>query len=169
MRISDWSSDVCSSDLAVLEYIPYRKRDSTAPRDESMHPLAAARGYAGVRVDIRGNGESDGLMQDEYLPQELSDGVEVIAWLAAQPWCTGSVGMLGISWGGFNGLQIAALRPPALKAVITLCSTDDRYADDVNYRGGCLLNDNLAWSATVMAYSSDRKSTRLHSSHKCAA
>src|SRR3546814_584306 len=91
---------------AVLEYIPYRKRDSTAPRDESMHPLAAARGYACVRVDIRGNGESDGLMQDEYLPQELSDGVEVIAWLAAQPWCTGSVGMLGISWGGFNGLQI---------------------------------------------------------------
>src|SRR3546814_20962616 len=94
-----------------------------------MHPLAAARGYACVRVDIRGNGESDGLMQDEYLPQELSDGVEVIAWLAAQPWCTGSVGMLGISWGGFNGLQIAALRPPALKAVITLCSTDDRSAD----------------------------------------
>lgn len=139
---------------AILEYIPYRKRDSTAPRDESMHPLVAAHGYACVRVDMRGNGESDGLMQDEYLPQELSDGVEVIAWLAAQPWCTGSVGMLGISWGGFNGLQIAALRPPALKAVITLCSTDDRYADDIHYRGGCLLNDNLAWSATVMAYSS---------------
>lgn len=139
---------------AVLEYIPYRKRDSTAPRDESMHPLVAAHGYACVRVDMRGNGESDGLMQDEYLPQELSDGVEVIAWLAGQPWCSGSVGMLGISWGGFNGLQIAALRPPALKAVITLCSTDDRYADDIHYRGGCLLNDNLAWSATVMAYSS---------------
>jgi hypothetical protein len=103
---------------------------------------------------MRGNGESDGLMLDEYLPQELADGVEVIAWIASQPWCSGSVGMIGISWGGFNGLQIAALRPPALKAVVTVCSTDDRYADDIHYRGGCLLNDNLAWSATMMAYSS---------------
>ncbi len=139
---------------AVLEYIPYRKRDASAPRDEAMHPHVAARGYACIRVDIRGNGESEGLMLDEYLPQELADGVEVIAWIASQPWCSGQVGMLGISWGGFNGLQVAALRPPALKAVITLCSTDDRYADDIHYRGGCLLNDNLAWSATMMAYSS---------------
>ena len=139
---------------AVLEYIPYRKRDATAPRDQTMHPKVAAHGYACVRVDIRGNGDSEGLMLDEYLPQELADGAEVIAWLAAQPWCSGSVGMIGISWGGFNALQIAALRPPALAAVITVCSTDDRYADDIHYRGGCLLADNLAWSATMMAYSS---------------
>jgi uncharacterized protein len=139
---------------AVLEYIPYRKRDVTALRDLTMHPHVAARGYACVRVDMRGNGESDGLMLDEYLPQELADGVEVIAWIASQPWCSGKVGMIGISWGGFNGLQIAALRPPALKAVVTVCSTDDRYADDIHYRGGCLLNDNFAWSATMMAYSS---------------
>jgi len=139
---------------AILEYIPYRKRDGSAARDETMHPEVAAHGYACVRLDIRGNGESDGLMHDEYLPQELSDGVEAIAWIAAQPWCSGSVGMLGISWGGFNGLQIAALRPPALKAVITICSTDDRYADDIHYRGGSLLNDNLTWSAAMMAFSS---------------
>ena len=139
---------------AVLEYIPYRKRDATAPRDQTMHPKVAAHGYACVRVDIRGNGDSEGLMLDEYLPQELADGAEVIAWLAAQPWCSGSVGMIGISWGGFKALQIAALRPPALAAVITVCSTDDRYADDIHYRGGCLLADNLAWSATMMAYSS---------------
>jgi putative CocE/NonD family hydrolase len=139
---------------AVLEYIPYRKRDGTAPRDESMHPYVAARGYACVRVDIRGNGESEGLMLDEYLQQELDDGIEIIEWIARQPWCSGAVGVLGISWGGFNGLQIAAMRPPALKAVITLCSTDDRYADDIHYRGGCLLNDNLSWSAAMMAYSS---------------
>src|SRR3546814_11204260 len=47
---------------AVLEYIPYRKRDSTAPRDESMHPLAAARGYACVRVENRGHGQADGTL-----------------------------------------------------------------------------------------------------------
>jgi uncharacterized protein len=147
--------DAADSPLpAIIEYIPYRKRDHTALRDESMHPQMAARGYAYVRIDIRGNGESEGLMFDEYLPQELSDGVEAIEWIARQPWCTGRVGMVGISWGGFNGLQIAALRPPALKAIITVCSTDDRYADDIHYRGGCLLNDNLGWSATMMAYSS---------------
>jgi predicted acyl esterase len=62
--------------------------------------------------------------------------------------------MMGISWGGFNGLQVAALRPPALKAIITLCSTDDRYTDDIHYKGGCLLGENLGWSATMFAYSS---------------
>ena len=64
---------------AVLEYIPYRKRDGTLPRDEMMHPYVAGHGYACVRVDMRGNGDSDGLMADEYTQQELDDAVEVIA------------------------------------------------------------------------------------------
>jgi len=84
-------------------------------------------------------------LRDEYLPLEQEDGAEVIAWAAAQPWCSGAVGLIGKSWGGFNALQIAARRPPALRGVITVCSTDDRYADDVHYMGGCLLNDNLWW------------------------
>ena len=73
----------------------------------------------------------------EYLQQEQDDALEVIAWIAEQPWCDGNVGMIGISWGGFNGLQVAARQPPALKAVISLCSTDDRYADDIHAMGGC--------------------------------
>lgn len=139
---------------AILEYIPYRKRDLTRPRDEQNYGYFGGYGYAGVRVDMRGTGESEGVLQDEYLPQELHDGVEIIQWIASQPWCNGSVGMIGISWGGFNGLQIAALRPPALKAVISLCSTDDRYADDVHYMGGCLLGDNLSWASTMFARNS---------------
>jgi len=131
----------------ILEMIPYRKRDGTIFRDERMHPWIAARGYACVRVDIRGSGESEGLLPDEYLPREQQDGVEVIDWLARQPWCSGAVGMTGISWGGFNALQVAALQPPALKAIVTLCSTDDRYADDIHYMGGCLINEQPAWSA----------------------
>ena len=121
---------------AILEYITYRKRDGTGIRDEQMHPYWAAFGYACVRVDIRGSGESDGLLLDEYLQQELDDAVEVINWLEHQDWCSGKVGMMGKSWGGFNCLQVAALRPSALKAIITVCSTDDRYADDCHYRGG---------------------------------
>ena len=123
---------------AILEYIPYRKRFGTAVRDEVMHRYLAGHGYACVRVDLRGSGESDGVLEDEYLQQELDDGFEIIGWLARQDWCDGNVGMMGISWGGFNGLQIAALRPPALKAIVTLCSTDDRYADDIHHMGGCL-------------------------------
>lgn len=137
---------------AVLEYIPYRKRDMTRARDATMHPYVAARGYACLRVDLRGSGDSDGVLTDEYLQRELDDGVEVLNWIAAQPWCTGSVGMIGISWGGFNGLQIAAMRPDPLKAIITVCSTDDRYADDIHHMGGCLLGDSLSWASVMFAY-----------------
>ena len=136
---------------AILEYLPYRKGDAFARRDSYHHPYFAGHGYAGVRVDLRGTGDSDGLIEDEYLPQEQEDAIDVIAWLAEQPWCTGAVGMLGISWGGFNGLQVAARRPPALKAVISMCASDDRYADDVHYVGGCVLAvDMLPWAATML-------------------
>jgi len=139
---------------AILEYLPYRKRDFTRGRDEPMHHYFAGQGYAAIRVDIRGSGDSDGLLLDEYLTQELDDAVEVIRWIASQPWCTGVVGMMGKSWGGFNALQVAARRPPALKAIITVCSTDDRYADDAHYMGGCLLNENLIWGSVLMAFAS---------------
>ena len=121
---------------ALLEYLPYRKRDGTHVRDALTHPYFAGHGYAAIRVDMRGNGDSDGLMLDEYAKQEQDDALEVIAWLAKQTWCTGKVGMFGISWGGFNALQVAARKPPALKAIVTICSTDDRYEDDIHYKGG---------------------------------
>ena len=138
----------------ILEHLPYRKRDGTTARDALTHPYFAGHGYACIRVDMRGNGDSEGLMDDEYTAQELADACAVIAWAAAQPWCNGRVGMMGISWGGFNALQVAALKPPALKAIITLCSTVDRYADDIHYKGGCLLGENFGWAANMLSYSS---------------
>ena len=138
---------------AVLEYLPYRKDDGTAVADAQRHPYFAGCGYAAVRVDLRGTGDSDGLLRGEYLPQEQDDALEVLAWLADQPWCTGDVGMIGYSWGGFNGLQVAARRPPQLKAVITIASTDDRYLDDCHYMGGCLLgSDMLKWASSMLCY-----------------
>ena len=117
----------------ILEHLPYRKRDGTIARDELTHPWFAGHGYACLRVDMRGNGDSDGLMADEYTAQELQDACDVIAWARAQPWCSGTAGMMGISWGGFNSLQVAALQPEGLEAVVTLCSTADRFADDILY------------------------------------
>jgi len=136
---------------AILEYVPYRKSDGTIERDALTHPYFAGHGYAGVRVDIRGSGDSEGVLLGEYLKKEQDDALEIIAWLCAQPWCSGSVGMIGISWGGFNGLQVAARRPTALKAVISLCSTDDRYNDDIHFMGGCLLLDKFAWYSTMFS------------------
>lgn len=138
----------------ILEHLPYRKRDGTIQRDQFSHPWMAGHGYCCIRTDMRGNGESEGLMTDEYTQQELDDACDVIAWAAEQSWCNGKAGMQGISWGGFNCLQVAAMRPPALKAVISICSTVDRYADDIHYKGGCLLVENFGWAANMMSYSS---------------
>jgi len=138
---------------AILEYIPYRKNDVYAEGDERRHGYTAAHGYACVRVDLRGSGDSEGVFEDEYTTRDLNEGAEVIAWIARQTWCTGKVGMIGLSWGGFHGLQIAALRPPALVAVISLGSSDDRYEDDVHYIGGCVFaRYNLHWANTVLGY-----------------
>jgi predicted acyl esterase len=129
----------------VLEYIPYRKRDLYRSHDDAWGQTLAQYGIAYARVDARGSGESEGIIVDEYLEQELDDGVQIIAWLANQPWSNGAVGMRGISWGGINTLQIAAKAPPALKAIMPMCCTDTRYTDDAHYIGGALGLTDLQW------------------------
>ena len=145
--------NACSEPIpAILEYIPYGTRDKTAARDEAMHHYFAGHGYAAIRVDIRGSGESEGLLIDEYLKQEQDDAIEVISWIASQPWCDGQVGMMGKSWGGFNSLQVAARNPDELKCIITTFSTDDRYADDVHYFGGCMAVENPVWAFVMLPF-----------------
>ena len=142
-----WLPDGADGDPvpALLEYIPYRKRDHTRLEDEKIHPHLAAHGYACVRVDIRGAGDSEGRPQGEYVKQEQDDCLEVIDWLSKQAWCSGRVGMFGYSWGGFSALQVAMRRPPALKAIITHCSTDDRYTDGDQWMGGCIEETFFMW------------------------
>src|SRR5919204_2513965 len=112
----------------LLESLPYRKNDSSASRWDAHHYFAA-RGYVGVRLDVRGTGDSPGVARDEYTPQEQLDGCAAIAWLAAQPWCTGRVGMWGTSYGGFTPLPVAVPKPPALKGIPPHRATDDPYTD----------------------------------------
>ena len=137
---------------AILEYIPYRKNDwHLAARFHACTPTSPAMGTRACASTCAAAGESDGILFDEYLEQEQDDGVEVIAWLAAQPWCTGAVGHVRDLLGRLQRAPGGARRPPALKAVITLCSTDDRYADDVHYMGGCLLGaDMLPWASLML-------------------
>lgn len=134
---------------AILEYIPYRKNDGTATLDALNHPYFASHGYVSIRVDMRGSGDSDGILMDEYLKIEQDDALEVLSWIAKQPYCTGAVGMIGYSWGGYTGLQVAARRPPELKAVVTVYSTDNRYETDVHYIGGCLFASDMVWWASI--------------------
>jgi len=148
---------------AILEYLPYRKTDGTVVRDSRRQPYIAGHGYAAVRVDMRGTGDSDGVLADEYTRQEQDDALEILEWIRAQPWCDGKLGMWGISWGGFNSLQIAARRPPGLEAIMTMCASDDRYADDVHYRGGCVLAlDMLHWSSSMLTWNARPPDPRLY-------
>ena len=137
---------------AVIEYAPFRYRDYTAPRDALIHPWFAGHGFAALRVELRGAGDSTGLPADEYVAQEQADGIEALEWIASQEWCDGNLGMMGMSWGAFSALQIAALRPPALKAIIAVHGTDDRFSDDVHFMGGAMLYNNLSWGAQYFAY-----------------
>src|SRR5258707_10963089 len=129
---------------ALLEYLPYRKDDSTAASDYPIHAYFARRGYVSVRVDIRGFGGSEGVPTDrEYSEREQLDGEQVIAWLASQPWSNGNVGMFGISWGGFNAIQMAMLHPPALKAIIAVDATEDLFHDVIHYIDGLMHIDEF--------------------------
>ncbi len=120
---------------AVLEYIPYRKDDRTTP-GHAIHHYFAQRGIAGVRLDIRGTGASEGFVIDEYPPIEHQDGYDAIEWLAKQSWSNGKLGMWGISYGGYTSIQVALTQPPSLKAIAPMYATDDRYSDGDQYRGG---------------------------------
>lgn len=136
----------------VFDSYPYRKDDLMAGRTRA-HRAFAARGMVAARLDVRGTGSSTGIATDEYSRQELDDTVEAIAWFAAQPWSNGNVGMFGSSYGGFNAIQVAMRRPPALKAICPMYFTDNRYTDDCHYRGGSLqmLYDVGAYGLSMVA------------------
>jgi len=129
---------------ALLEYLPYRKDDDMATGDYGHHVYFARHGFVGVRVDIRGFGNSEGTPTDrEYSAQEQADGEQIIAWLSRQPWSNGNVGMLGISWGAFNSIQMAMRQPKALKAIFAVEGTERLFTEDVHYMDGILHMDEF--------------------------
>jgi uncharacterized protein len=129
---------------AILNTDPYRKDDWSAAWDLTIAEYLAAHGYAYCRLDVRGTGSSDGIPIDEYTAAETLDGHDTVEWLAAQTWCTGAIGMWGLSYGGFTSIQVAATRPPHLRAIVPVQATDDRYTDDVHYVGGAMTVSELA-------------------------
>ena len=137
----------------LLEYLPYRKDENRA-RNYSLYSYFLEHGYLVVRVDMRGTGNSEGItIPYEYSDIELDDGEEVIDWLSQQEWSTGSVGMFGISWGGFNSIQMAMRNPPALKAFVALMATEYLYQEDVHYMDGIMVAGD-SWMMSNDLYNS---------------
>ena len=137
---------------AVVETLPYRKDDDCTARDWLTYAHLAEAGIAGIRIDIRGTGSSEGVIEGEYLAIEQADTIEVMAWAEKQDWCTGRLGMWGISWGGFSALQTAMLRPPQLKAIAPMHATHDRFACDVHYTGGSLHGaEQVDWPPSMIS------------------
>ena len=146
-----WLPDVPEGDRipAILEYIPYRLRDYSASRDAANHGYLAGHGYACLRVDVRGTGDSDGIHTEQWSEDYDRDAEDVLRWIAEQSWSDGHVGMMGLSWGANTGLRMASLAPQELKAVIPVSAADDRYTN--KYLGGCLLVNSVVWGFTIMA------------------
>jgi len=151
-----WLPDIATSERVpcIIEVLPYRKRDIYAPRDAMHHRYFAGHGYACMRVDIRGSGDSDGYQGVFAMQQEQDDTLAVLQWIAAQPWSDGQVGMFGISWGGFQAIQTAYRAPPELKAIIPCSFAPDRYTYSQVYRGGAMLLRSIRWSTQMFGYKS---------------
>jgi putative CocE/NonD family hydrolase len=151
-----WLPDVAATQRvpAIIEVIPYRKRDIYSPRDAMNHRYFSGHGYACLRVDIRGSGDSDGHQGVFAMRQEQDDTLAVLEWIAAQPWSDGQVGMFGLSWGGFQAIQTAFRAPPQLKAIVPCSFAPDRYVYSQVYRGGCVLLRSIRWSTQMLGYKS---------------
>jgi hypothetical protein len=151
-----WLPDIAATQRVptIIEVIPYRKRDIYAPRDAQHHRYFAGHGYATMRVDIRGSGDSGGVQGVFAAIEEQNDTLEVLKWIAAQPWSDGHVGMFGISWGGFQGIQTAYRAPKELKAVIACSYAPDRFRYSQVFRGGSILLRSIRWSSQLFGYKS---------------
>ena len=118
----------------LLEALPYRMNDVTSSYADGYVRFATEGNFAVVRMDLRGTGNSAGVLGDEYPDIERSDLRDVIEWIAAQPWSNGKVGMLGTSYSGSTrctwrwsrpartGRRRAPCTPPTT-ATPTTCTT----------------------------------------------
>lgn len=111
---------------ALLNYLPYHK-DGRGGRlaVEGFNRHMAKRGYACLTLDIRGMGNSGGVALEPMAAKEAQDGHEAVEWIAAQRWCTGKVGMWGVSYPGITSLSVAATRPKSLAAIVPIHATSD--------------------------------------------
>ncbi len=120
---------------ALLTVSPYRKDASIGiPYDPELRWFAA-RGYAALLVDLLGTGSSDGVLRAPVDLADAEDGLAAVAWAASQPWCTGSIGMWGQSYGSMTAMGTATHNPEHLRAIVAVQGPIDPEWDSIHPNG----------------------------------
>ncbi|HET8630996.1 MAG TPA: CocE/NonD family hydrolase [Thermomicrobiales bacterium] len=135
----------------LLTLLPYLKDSPPRRAREAYYRHFASRGYAVMLVDVRGTGNSEGGNPGPQAPQEARDGQELVEWMARQAWCTGGVGVWGVSNGGNTAISIAATRPPHLRAIIPIHGSHDTYDWFFRPNGCCSLLYADGWGLRMAA------------------
>jgi len=148
---------------AIMNLGPYQKDKLWVPPDdlaEKANPLMnwetinpqwwVPEGYAAVRVDARGTGKSPG-QGEPWSFQESLDFHDAVEWAAVQPWCSGAVGLTGISYFAINQWFVANHQPPSLKAIIPWEGFADLYRDAL-FHGGILNQFMTNWFVTHLCH-----------------
>ncbi|MCZ7564051.1 MAG: CocE/NonD family hydrolase [Burkholderiales bacterium] len=118
-----------------IAHQPDRSPIHHTPIEAGSPAYFAARGYVHVIADVRGTGQSEGEYLGWMSRQEAEDGHDLVEWIAAQPWCDGNVGMVGISYFGTVQLVVAAQQPPHLKAIMPWNAPADFYRESTHHGG----------------------------------
>ena len=129
--------DTADPQPCLLEALPYRKDDLTSSYARRTSGCATGTGTPCAGSTCAAPGRRAATRSTSTSPPS-SATCRGDTWLAAQEWCDGQIGMWGTSYSGFNSLQMALRAPPALKAICAIYATDDRWTDDVHWRGGAL-------------------------------
>ncbi len=146
-----WLPESADPVPVLIEMHPYRAGDLFRRVDGLNAPYWAGHGYAVLRVDLRGSGDSGGLLTDEYTAQEIEDGAAIVAWAKAQSWCDGAVGLTGLSWPGFTALRVAARHPDAVQALMVTGVSDDGFVTDIHHLGGVPYVARVSWAGFMLA------------------
>jgi putative CocE/NonD family hydrolase len=126
------------------------------PRATPLVEPFVRNGYAYVLVDVRGSGASFGTYGFPFSPQERADGVEILTWIARQPWSNGKVGTEGVSYNGTTAELLLQSGAPQVKAALPLFSTYDPYTEILN-PGGLFADDFVGkWMAFSRALDRDQ-------------
>jgi uncharacterized protein len=135
----------------IVVRTPYGK---SGERQSARATTFATGGYAVLQVDVRGRGDSDG----EFQPyrHDGPDGADVIAWAAAQDWCSGDVATYGGSYPGRIQWLAALEKPPALRAMVCLVTPSDPFVENPTGLPGIMhINWHRLVDARAVQYQGD--------------
>lgn len=130
---------------AVLTQTPY---DRTNAAWSGRTARYVKRGYAYVLSDVRGRYDSGGDW-DPFTSRHKTDGYDLVEWIAKQPWCSGKVGTLGLSYMGWTQWWTATQAPPSLKVIVPEVAPPDQFRN-APYQHGIMVGWAVDW-ASMMA------------------